>query len=71
MSLFAGHKRDLDASNHDDGNQSANFKKLKSDLGALGLFGFGSGTTLLQQHNTVISFRELSLLDDKVCRFDY
>lgn len=61
MSLFAGHKRELGA---DDDGGSANFKKLKGELGAL--FGFGNNT-LLQQHNTVVSFRELSLLDDKVC----
>jgi hypothetical protein len=59
MSLFAGHKRELG----DDDGTSANFKKLKSDLGTL--FGFG-GNTLLQQHNTVVSFRELLMLDDKV-----
>lgn len=59
MSIFAGHKREL---GEDDGG-SANFKKLKSDLGAL--FGFGSNT-LIQQHNTVVSFRELAILDDKV-----
>lgn len=63
MSLFAGHKREL---GDDDGGQSANFKKLKSDLGAL--FGFGNGNTLIQQHNTVVSFRELAILDDKVLK---
>eukprot|EP00026_Physarum_polycephalum_P013109 Phypoly_transcript_13480.p1 GENE.Phypoly_transcript_13480~~Phypoly_transcript_13480.p1 ORF type:complete len:348 (+),score=34.77 Phypoly_transcript_13480:50-1045(+) len=59
MSLFAGHKREL---GEDEG--SATFKKLKADLGTL--FGFGSNT-LLQQHSTVVSFRELAVLDDKAC----
>jgi hypothetical protein len=64
MSLFAGQKRELE----DDSGQSANFKKLKSDLGTLFGLGFGSGSsTLVPQHNTVVSFRELTILDDKVC----
>lgn len=64
MSLFAGHKREL---GEEDGG-SANFKKLKADLGTL--FGFGNNT-LLSQHSTVVSFRELAILDDKVslCSF--
>ena len=61
MSLFAGNKREMGGGEDDGG--SANFKKLKADLGTL--FGFG-GNTLLQQHTTVVSFRELALLDDKV-----
>ncbi len=63
MNIFSGQKRELE----DESNQSANFKKLKNDLGLL----FGGSQPLGMQHSTVVSFRELTLLDDKVCFISY